>query len=387
MQNSTHPKTKASLHKQQRRGSIIVLAAVAIVVMLIFATLLIDVAWISTIQSEAQLASDVSARGALTSFISDRSEDSYAVRVARAQAVGETIFENIKIGRSSVKVDPKAFEFGLRDDSGEFSENGNFANAVKVDLPNVKSDGFRLFLAPLIGVNSFNTSPSSTVAYQPIDVVLCLDISRSMAWTVEKNRPPESVGTIHAPPVEGSRWIALVESVNLFLQKAQEQSPSLRISLITFGGGQRVRVDTPWDDSATRIVTNFDFIGASRSEIETSLDFITNNVLGWRTPTKQALELTETNFAANSFDGVKKIAIILSDGLATTGSPKRAAESLAAEDVTIHTIYFAGAPGGQVQMQSISDAGNGLALNADNEDELDDSFNQILALLSVSLVE
>ena len=289
--------------------------------MLVFAALLIDVAWMSTIQTEAQLASDVSARGALTSFISDRSDDSYEVRVARAQGVGETIFENIKVGRATVDIDSTAFEFGIRSDSGEFSESSEFANAVQINLPNVKSDGFRLFLAPLFGVNDFNTSPSSTVAYRPIDVVLCLDISRSMAWSVDNNRPPASIGTIHAPPVEGSRWVALVNSVNLFLQKAEDQSPSLRISLVTFGGGQRKVIDTPWDSTRTRIATDFDFVGAARSDIESSLNFITDNVLGWRTPTKEALDLTRTNFTSNSFEGNRKIAILLSDGLATTGSP------------------------------------------------------------------
>ena len=38
-------------------------------------------------------------------------------------------------------------------------------------------------------------------------------------------------------------------------------------------------------------------------------------------------------------------------------------------------------------MQSVADAAGGLALNADNANELNDAFNQILALLSVSLVE
>ena len=385
MNNFTRSK-KITIRKQ-RSGSIIVLTAVALVILLVFAALLVDVAWMSTIQTEAQLASDVSARGALTSFVSDRSDDSYEVRVARAQAIGETIFENITLGSEPVDVDPTAFEFGVRSDSGDFSRNSSFANAVRVDLPNVKSDGFRLFLAPLFGVDNFNTSPKSVVAYKPIDVVLCLDISRSMAWTVNANRPPASVGTLHAPPVEGSRWLALVDSVNLFLQKAEAQSPSIRISLITFGGGQRKVVDTPWDEIPTSIQTPFNYIVAARSDVESKMNFITDNVLGWQTPTKQALELTQTNFATNSYDAVEKVTILLSDGRATTGTPINAAAALAAEDVTIHTIYFAGDSRGVREMQLLAQAGNGLALNADDEAELNEAFSQILALLSVTLVE
>ena len=208
-----------------------------------------------------------------------------------------------------------------------------------------------------------------------------------MAWTVNANRPPASVRTFNVPPVAGSRWLALVDSVNLFLQKAETQSPTIRISLVTFGGGQRKTVDSPWDEIPTSIQTPFNYIVAARSDVESKMDFITDNVLGWQTPTKQALELTKINFATNSFDTVEKVAILLSDGRATTGTPIDAAAALAAEDVTIHTIYFAGDSRGVREMQLLAQAGNGLALNADDEAELDEAFSQILALLSVTLVE
>lgn len=387
MNNIFPPKTEAHMRRQQRRGSVIVLTAVALVIMLIFAALLVDVAWMATVQTEAQLASDASARGALTAFVSDRSDDSHAVRVEKAQKVGETIFESMKVGRSTLDIAPTAFDFGVRTEDGTFAKNSRHANSVKVDLPNVNEEGFNLFLAPMFGVDKFNTSPRSTVTYRPIDVVLCLDISRSMAWRVDANKAPVSVGTIHAPPVEGSRWNALVDSVELFLQKAEDQSPSLRISLVTLGGGVRNTVDTPWDATMTRVETEFEYIGAARSDIESSLNMISNNVLGWQTPTQQALELTKTIFANESFDGVEKITVLLSDGRATTGSPNNAAVGLKTEGVTVHTIYFAGDPRGESELAQVSAAAGGLALSADNEAELNDSFSQILALLSVSLVE
>ena len=388
MSHSNRTRTSSRSLSPQRDGSMIVLTAVSMVILLAFAALLIDVAWMSTIQSEAQLASDIAARGALTSFVNDKSEDSYDARVRRAQSVGETLFENTTVGRATLQVDPEAFVFGVRAEDGTFSNSTRgTANAVEVQLTNLNPDGFGLFLGPLFGVDTFNTSASTTVSFSPIDVVLCLDISRSMAWRLDRNAPPASVGTIHAPPVEGSRWIALVDSVNRFLEQAEEQSPSLRISLITIGGGVRVNVDTPWDTVVTRVQNEFEFIGAARGPIDKSLDFISSEVLAWQTPTKEALQLTQKTFQDESLPTAEKICILLSDGLATTGSPVAAAQELGLEGTTIHAIYFAGAARGAAQLRSVTAAGGGLFLNADNTTELDAAFSRILALLSVSIVE
>ena len=55
-----HNRTRRS---QQRRGGMIVLVATSLIVLLAFAALIVDIAWISVIQTEAQVASDLSTRG------------------------------------------------------------------------------------------------------------------------------------------------------------------------------------------------------------------------------------------------------------------------------------------------------------------------------------
>lgn len=382
----THSRRRFGSRKVQRGGSVIVLTAVALVILLLFAAMIIDISWMSSLQTEAQLATDISTRGALAAFVNDRSDDPYEVRVARAQAVGQTIFESSMVGTVPLTIDPEDFKFGVRTDDG-FVESSEVANAVRLSLTEVNPDGFDLFLAPLFGIDHFNTSPASTVAFNPIDIVLCLDISRSMAWSVGENAAPGGV-SIHQPPVEGARWLALVDSVNTFLEKAEAQVPSLRVSLVTFGGGEHREVDTPWDLTAARIETDLEFVGAARSEIDASLNFITQNTLAWRTPTIEGLQTTELLFdTQSSEEGVRKIAILLSDGVATTGSPTAAAQSLAAKGVTISTIYFAGDATGEEPLRLVAEAAGGSALNADNPDELDAAFNLILSLLSVRMVE
>lgn len=79
--------------------------------------------------------------------------------------------------------------------------------------------------------------------------------------------------------------------------------------------------------------------------------------------------------------------VLLSDGVHTTSSPIPAAKLAHQEGITIHTLYFAGEEGGEAPLEEIATTTGGMALNADNKDELDQAFDQILSLLSVSLVE
>ena len=380
-------RTRTRATGQPRQGSVIVLTAVSLVLLLIFAALLVDVAWMSTIQSEAQLAADISTRGALTAFVSDVSGDSYDVRVARAQAVGQTLFENNVIGRGAIEIDPSEFVFGVRDDDGNFTVNNSVADSVNLDLPNLNPDGFGLFLAPLFGVDTFNTSPRSVASSNPVDIVLCVDISRSMAWPLTGGHISTIAPSPDVPPRPGSRWLALIDSASDFLTQAEMRAPSLRISLVTFGGGKRTRVDTPWDNEPTRVATHFDVIGVARNDIDASLKKISDNTLAIETPTKEALDLTRSVFNSESSDRRNKICILLSDGAATTGPPDAAAAALAQDGVTIHTIYFTGREDGRLELEAIAAAGGGSALNAGSESELDRAFTQILNLLSISLVE
>ena len=369
-----------------------VLCGMSLIVLLVLAAFLVDIAWMSVIQSEAQLASDVATRGALTAFVNDRSNNNYAGRVRNAQAVGETIFESFEIGSDVLDVDPTSFQFGHRNADDVFVEKlpnrrgRGSASAVRLELPNANPNGFDLFLTPIFGVDQFNTSPSTTVSFDPIDVVLCLDMSRSMAWEVGSQNGPGGV-TIHQPVVPGSRWLELVDSVELFLDKAEERSPSLQISLVTFGGGEFKEVPSPWDTNPSRIDTDLDFIFAAREPIRTKMDFITNSVLGWRTPTKEALAQTIIVFDTQSSPASRKILVLLSDGAATTGPPIDAAQTVADDGVTIHTIYFAGTARGEQPMRDIATLGGGMYLDADNTTELDDAFDRILSLLSVRMVE
>jgi len=377
-----------SMYRQQRRGAMAVLCAVSLVVLLAVAALIVDVAWMSVIQTEAQVASDLATRSALTAYMFDQSDENFERRKLRAQHIGELVFESSTIGQTSVDLDEIEISLGVQTTEGNFTEDQDFVNAAFLNLPQVSENGFGLLLAPMFGHEIFNPSARSKAAFTPIDVVLCVDISRSMAWRPNVNKAPGNK-TIHQPPLAGSRWLLTVDSINSFLDKAEVQVPSLRAGMITLGGGVRVKVDTPWDDGeGAQVEADLDLIGQVRSHIDSRLDFISDNTLGWRTPTLEALNLTHDLLEDQSGPAVQRLVILLSDGADTTGDPLPAAEKLADAGITIHTIYFAGGnPEDGNRLARLSDEAGGLALNPDNAVELDQAFDQILALLSVQMIE
>ena len=76
------------------------------IVLLALAMLLVDVAWMSVIQTEAQVASDLAARSSLTAYANDQSGQDFDYRKARAQRIGELVFESSNIGRGSIDISP-----------------------------------------------------------------------------------------------------------------------------------------------------------------------------------------------------------------------------------------------------------------------------------------
>ena len=78
-------------------------------------------------------------------------------------------------------------------------------------------------------------------------------------------------------------------SVDLFLSKAEGRIPSLRVSLVAFGGGKFFVTESPWDTTSSRVETGLEFIGAARPKIDERMDFISAHTLALLTPIKEGI--------------------------------------------------------------------------------------------------
>lgn len=389
--NSVRPRSfrRPTVHRRQRRGAMMVLCAVSVVVLLAIAALIVDGAWVSVIRTEAQVASDLATRSTLTAYMLDRTDDQFDQRKRRAQRIGEHVFEQSHIGQTSVDIDSSDVKLGLQTVDGGFDESKNFANAALIDLPQVDDKGFGLILAPIFGHDFFNTSARSKAAFRPLDVVLCVDMSRSMVFLPGAEEVPPPNGSLHEPVVAGSRWLTAVESVNSFLDKAKQDVPAIRAGLVSFGGGVHHIVDTPWDDNAARTMTDIAPLARVNGNIRANLNDISTHPLGWTSQILEGLGKSYNLLQAQSSPEVQRVIILLTDGSTAEGEALAlpVAEAIGEEGVIIHTVYFSPQPGTKASVAALSEAANGLALTPNSKEELDEALDYILATLSVRMVE
>ena len=234
--------------RNQRRGAIIPLLAFVIIALLVIAALTINSSWLLYNQLNVQNAADLSARSSLVKIIGDTE---FEGRIDRARDLGVRLYE-LNLDRPDAQFDPNSIRFGRIADLSASepvliaTQNDAFPiSAVQVVPPEEQSKReVKVFLSNFLGGReSVNISADATTSTRPIDIVLCLDASRSMNRTSQANNAfPPGGTTINEPPLPGSRWFELVDTVGLFLDAMQQVNPNARVGLVTFGGGANAQV-------------------------------------------------------------------------------------------------------------------------------------------------
>lgn len=385
-----HPKFRFR-RSRHRRGAMIVLCCVAIVVLLVFAVLVVDLSWASLARAELQANADSACRAALQSYMEDTSKNAQPIRVRNAQAVGQRFFESTPVVNQKMRVPAGKFEFGTYQNN-RFSSNTRTPNAVRLTLDRARPQGFSFLMAPFIGVESFQLKVKSVTASRTMDVVLAIDASRSMARIVGSGSIlPPGVKSELEPPGEGSRWLAVVDSVTKFLQYVNQKTPSVRVSLVVFGGGNFNRVPTPWDNSFARIETDLELVGPATRSVLEKMDVYSQNTLPHATSVYMGLHESLQEFYKHSNpDLTDQSIILLSDGQQSKHDPRNPmlmAQEAKRAGVKIHTVYFSGNASGRAGMQAFAKITNGQAIVADTERELDEAFGSIATFFKTSLVE
>ena len=207
----------------QRQGAVLPLVAVFIAAFMFVAALTINSNWFMLNHTNAQNTADISSRASLQKIISDTNGNG---RIDRARDLGVRLYD-LNIIRNGPGFTPERLRFGnVVNDAGlepEFVETfdeGNVISAVHVDSPiELEQQNVEVFFAQLLGtgpnVKIFADATSST---RPIDIILCLDASRSMNRLSggTQNQLPPGGTSIHEPPLPGSRWHSLTDTCLLY---------------------------------------------------------------------------------------------------------------------------------------------------------------------------
>ena len=160
---------RSTTQPRQRRGIIIVLAAVLMVTMMSLLAFSIDVGYIMTVRTELQRSVDAGALAGAGMLVQGSSQADTAVR--------EYIQKNT-VGNQTVQAGDITVETGHWDNASEtFTPSNQLPSAVRV---RAVRNGQGLFFGPVMGTDTFDVDIQAIAMYRPRDIMLVLDYSASM---------------------------------------------------------------------------------------------------------------------------------------------------------------------------------------------------------------
>jgi Flp pilus assembly protein TadG len=162
---------------RSRRGTVAVLAAVLMVVVIGMVAFAVDIGYLCVVQTQAQAAADAAAMAGAMSLTGSASNT-----IANAQACAALNVANaqsVTLNNSDVVLgvwNSTAGTFGALSGSGTANAN---AVQVTVNLTSAHGNPVSLFFGAIFGLNSTNITASATGAAKRWDIVISQDISDS----------------------------------------------------------------------------------------------------------------------------------------------------------------------------------------------------------------
>lgn len=330
-----------------RRGALLPLIAVCMVVLFVAVTISVDIARIQLTRAELRTATDAAARAGTEAL--SRTQNPAAAR----QAAIEIAARN-RVAGQSLSLAASQIELGnsAPDGSGAFvfSPGGTTMNSVRVTglRTTASLDGpVPMFFGPLFGVTQFQPTQSASATRLDRDIAMVLDVSGSM---------------------RGSPFDGLQNAVRVFLAQLRAASEEPRVSLIVYSTTGRKLVNLTSD--LNQIASVF---------ARESADGFTAIGEGLRLGDQSVRQ----DPLARAF--AQKTVILMTDGIHNTGvNPEVVVDGM--RNVTVHTVTF-GAGANRTLMQRVAAKTGGVSEHADNNLELERVFREIAAQLPVLLTE
>lgn len=370
-----------------RRGAVIVLVAIVMMVLLVISAFAINICYMSLCQTELRIACDAAARAGARELArsgDDSSARTAAINIAAANRVAGSpvalAAEDVEFGRSARSSATDRFDY---------QPGATPLNAVRVNARRTAgspSGSVSLYLGGLLGTTSFEPQAWSTAAATSLDICLVIDMSGSMAF-----EPDESVSyqpraadldqngvwspgewrVGDPPPIPGNaRWNGLKTASTVFFNKLRATPGVERVATVLFSSNAGMLSD----------------FTSSYSGTESGLQAISpNGATGIGEGIAAGHNLFR--FSASHRPGAVKIMIVMTDGEQNTGQPwQSASQAAAADGITIHGIAFANGAS-TATIDGIAGYGGGISCQASSNAQLVAAFNRIADMLPVLLVE
>jgi Ca-activated chloride channel homolog len=363
-----------------RRGAIVVLAALMMIVFLASVAFSVDVAYMQLTKMKLRSATDAAARAAGEAL-------SRAQNIADARAAAKTIAQANRVAGDPLLLDDSDIVFGksAQQDSGAwtFTPNAEPINAVRVNGRRTReapSGSVPIFFGRVFNVFDFEPTQAATVVRLDRDICLVVDRSSSMKLHLTDTAPTMSTGDprfCQPPNMSLSRWGALSVAVQRFVDALATTPQSEYVALVSYGSNYTACSVSNNSADINKALT------ADHAQVTSAMGTISakkfNGLTNIGAGIQRGVQVL-TSAAARPY--AAKTMVLMSDGAYTEGTqPRLIAPQAAAADIIIHTITFGEA--NPAEMQAIADATGGNHYIAPNAAALQDIFEEIALTLPV----
>lgn len=382
-------KTKVS--RVRRRGAMLVLVAITMILLVIAAAFSIDVAYMQLTRTELRTSTDAAARAATEALAREQS-----VAAAR-QAARDLAAANLVAGDPLLLADEDII-FGHADAQAngvfDFTEGGQPLNSIRVmgrrttDSP---SGPANLLFPGTLGPRTFRPIQNARTVNRDRDICIVVDRSGSMNRTVTGTTPPSGWGdSCRRGPHPGlSRWAALDEAVTIFLAALLNTDQDELVGLVSYSSRGSHCPGRTYQDSRIEARLSPDYVDVQQA----MTDMVTERIAGWTNiaaGVDSALEVLTDPDRTRPY--AEKMMIVLTDGrenrpqLPGRRVVQAATEAVASAEIVIHTITFS-AEANESTMREVARVGGGNHYHALTAQRLEEVFIEIASTLPVVMAE
>ena len=358
----------------KRHGAIMPLVVIMLPVILMLSCFVINFAYMELTRTELQISTDAATRAAGHKLAFT------GAKVQAKAAARESGKRNLVAG-NALKLRDEDIEFGTSTRANVtipyvFKKGGNPVNAVRINGVRTASslNGAVKMIFPTFGtVDSFAPVQSSISSQLELDVALVLDRSGSMAYgDFEDSVARATVGLGPAiaspgwwfcdPAPKQSRWLALIDAVQVFLDVLAKSPHQEHVSLVTYNSKSKIEVKLT--EKYSKIPNAMDKY--SRKFCEGA----TNIYAGINSGVNTLADSSARPWAA-------KVIIVLTDGKHNTGSnPEKAAARAFKDGIILYTVTFSD-DAEKKKMQKVAAKGGGKHFHAARKSDLAQAFQKI----------
>lgn len=363
---------------RNRRGVVIPLVAMLLPALLIMLGFTVDLAHMQKTRAELRVATDNAVRAAAstlarTDSLSDARRS--AKQVARAHTVAGEAF----------RIRNRQIEFGRSVPQGSgflFNAGQQPYNAVRLEglrTASSRDGAVGLHFGHLIGQTDFEPKFTAVAAFTNSDIVLVLDRSSSMKLEADQSTTVMSVydPRFNAAPYDDSRWAALDDAVEVFLETMDDTHADERVAIVTYASDANAFSRYIRGNYWTKKEATLDQeLTDSMEEVEELMSDITESVWNGNTYIEAGLRMAIEELDDNARQTADKKIILMTDGYENVGSAVSAAYDCASSSIQVHTITF-GLHADQDLMAEVASIGNGTFQHAPDSESLVEAFRNL----------